>query len=198
MLPQHTKKVSMTKNRWLSDSVSRGEYAGEEDFANKFEREHEELQRLAFLLTADAESAARCVRLAFRQCIASNSVFKGWALNWARRLIIRNAVSLTMGPGEEPIADRDESSKEEEIACLADHSFESIVNLTAFERCAYVICILEGYSTSDCALLLGRPAREINKALNRIRRQEAQLDKSGQWCPASREPGRLSEAEETG
>jgi DNA-directed RNA polymerase specialized sigma24 family protein len=176
----------MTRNRWLPKSMcNRGEYAGEEEFASAFECEHAGLQRLAFLLTANAEAAGKCVRLAFCQCIASSSVFKGWTLNWARRMIIRNAVSLSLVLGDQPLTDRDGDSKDGAIACIPDHSIESILDLPAFERCAYVICVLERYSTNDCALLLGRSPREINRALDRVRNRLRQNDKSGQRCTAS-------------
>jgi hypothetical protein len=190
----------MTNNRWPSNSVSkRGEYAGEEEFASTFEYEHEGLQRLAFLITANAEAAGRCMRLAFCQCIASSSVFKGWALKWARRMIIRNAVILTMGPEGQAWASKDDDLNNAAIASISDHSIEAVLDLPAFERCAYVICVLERYSTNDCALLLGRSPREINQALDRVKNQETQMNENGQRRTTNRvELGHVSRVEEQG
>jgi hypothetical protein len=187
----------MTKNPWLSNSVSkRGEYVGEEEFASTFEYEHEGLQKLAFLLTANAEMAGRCMRLAFCQCIASSSVFKGWALNWARLMIIRNAVILTMYPEGQVLASEDGDSNNAAIARISDPSIEEVLDLPAFERCAYVICVLECYSTKECALLLGRSPREVTQALDRVLNQEGQINENGQRCTTNRvELGHLSRAE---
>jgi len=186
----------MTRNRWPCNSVSkRGEYAGEDDFAYTFEREQARLQRLALLLTANAEAARSCVRLAFDECIASSSVFKEWALKWARRMIIRNAASLTLNP-DKPLGSRNGGSGTA-IAHIPDYPLESILDLPALERLAYVICVLERYSTNDCALLLGRSPREIDRALDRVGSHRGEIEESRQMCTANRTClERLSKAEE--
>ena len=62
-----------------------------------FECERVGFHWLAALLTGDSEIAKRCVALAFRECMVSDSVSKGWVLRWARRTVIRNAIRLLTG-----------------------------------------------------------------------------------------------------
>jgi DNA-directed RNA polymerase specialized sigma24 family protein len=136
-----------------------------------FDRERVGLHSLAQLLTGNSEIARRCLALAFRECIMSDSVSKGWVLSWARRTVIRNAIRLlTRGQSlSSTCAESDNGSPAFalEAPCVADGS-EWILGLPECDRLVYVICVLERYSTQDCALLLGKSVREIYRTLRQI------------------------------
>ena len=160
----------------------RCEYASKEDFASAFECERVGLQRLALLLTANEEAAKRCLILAFQECIASGSVFKGWVLSWARRIIIRNAINLVGGSGAQSFVETNCDADNGLSALPPDDSLgtveasEAILDLPELDRFAFVICALERYSMHDCALLLGRSPREINEARQRAGNLVGQID----------------------
>jgi hypothetical protein len=145
-----------------------------EEFARVFECERVGLQRLALLLTADSEAARLCLMRSFRECIAGSPVSKEWILRWTRRVVIRNAISLVIGPRDETFVDSNDDADKRLIAFSQDDSLgtnaesESILDLPTFDRCVFVICVLEHYSMYDCALLLGRTPRDVNEARERV------------------------------
>jgi DNA-directed RNA polymerase specialized sigma24 family protein len=161
--------------RWLGQKTSsRGEYASKEEFVRVFESERADLQRLALLLTADSDSAKRCLIRAFRECMASSSVSKEWVLSWTRRMVIRNAISLVMGLGGQSLVNTNDETDDGLAAFSPDDSVgaiaeaESILGLPELERFVFIICVLERYSIHDCALLLGKSPRDINEARQRV------------------------------
>ena len=163
------------KARWFRNTVNeRCEYALKGEFVSVFEREQSSLQRLAFLLTANSGVAKRCLMRAFRDCIASNSVSRGWALCWTRRMIIRNAISLVMGLEDPSFVDTHDDAGDGLVASFPDVSssaiagFESILDLPKFDRFVFVICDFERYSMHDCASLLGTSPKEISLARERV------------------------------
>ena len=179
-------KTHATKVRWFGKTVSgRREYASKEEFAGVFECELDGLQKLAVLLTADSEAARRCLTLAFRECITGSSVSKEWVLAWARRVIIRNAISLVLDFGDHSFGDASAGAESGSISFSIDNSpgrFAEpgpILELPQLDRLVFVICVLEGYSIHDCALLLGRSPREIYGVRHRVSIQEAQIDEPG-------------------
>jgi DNA-directed RNA polymerase specialized sigma24 family protein len=163
------------------EANDRCEYACKEEFISVFECEREGLQKLALLLTANKEAANQCLIRALLECIASSSVFKGWTLNWARRVVIRNAISFILDRGGQSlfnvIGDADTGlisfTPGDTLSALAE--FESVLGLPDVERFVFVICVLEGYSPHDCALLLGRSPREIDEVRKRIAHQIVQI-----------------------
>ena len=173
----------MMKVHWFSRTVSeRDEYARREEFVSVFQCERIGLQRLALLLTANSEAVRRCLIRAFRECIASSSVSKEWVLRWTRRMVIRNAISLVMGPEGELFVNTNDDADDGFVAFSPDDSpgviaaSESILDLPEFERFVFVICVLERYSIHDCALLLGKSRRDINEARQRVGNQVGQID----------------------
>ena len=174
----------MKRARRFGKTVSeRCEYASKEEFASAFECERVGLQSLALLLTANKEAAKRCLVIAFRECIASGSVFKGWVLSWTRRMVIRNAIRLVMGAERQSSVSTDCNADNGFIAFCPDDSrnttaeSEEILDLPELDRFVFVICVLERYSVHDCALLLGRSPRDINEARQRAANQVRQIDK---------------------
>jgi DNA-directed RNA polymerase specialized sigma24 family protein len=171
------------KVRWFGRTISeKCEYARKEEFAGVFESERAGLQRLALLLTANSEAAKRCLIRAFRECITGSSVSREWVLSWTRRMVIRNAISLVMGPGGQRFVNTNDDAGNGLIAFSPDDSLatiaesESILDLPEFDRFVFVICVLERYSMHDCALLLGRSPREVNEARRRVGNQVGQID----------------------
>lgn len=59
-----------------------------------FRDQRELLERLAFLITADASSAERAVRRACEITLQGNSPFHDWLLEWAKATTIAAAISL--------------------------------------------------------------------------------------------------------
>lgn len=162
----------MTRARSFGSTIAgRCEYAHKEDFVSVFDRERVGLHRLAQLLTGNSEIARRCLALAFRECIMSDSVSKGWVLSWARRTVIRNAIRLlTRGQSLSSTCAESHNGSPAfalEAPCVADGS-EWILGLPECDRLVYVICVLERYSTQDCALLLGKSVRDIYRTLRQI------------------------------
>lgn len=176
----------MSRIRWRRRVAGkRDEYVSKEEFVGVFESEQVGLQRLALLLTANSNVAAQCLGLALQQCLATSFVFKGWALTWVRRIVIRNAISLVMGPGDQSFVNRNDDADDGLIAFSPDDSrgaiatSESILDLPEFDRFVFVICVLEGYSVHDCAVLLRRSLQDINDALHRTSKQLEHLDGFG-------------------
>jgi DNA-directed RNA polymerase specialized sigma24 family protein len=182
--------MNVMKIRWFGKRVmERYEYASKEEFVGAFERERVGLQRLALMLTKNSETAKLCLIRAFRECVAGSSVSKGWILTWARRVVIRNAISLVTCPGHPSFVNTNDDADSGLIAFSPDDSlgaiaeFESIFGLPEFDRLVFVICVLEHYSIHDCALLLGKSPREINEVRYRVGDQVGQID---EFCNSSR------------
>jgi DNA-directed RNA polymerase specialized sigma24 family protein len=146
------------------------------------------LYLLAFLLTADDATAEKCFVSGLEDSKNGNLVFKDWAQSWARRAIIANAIrivhprpqlatlDLTMvdhtmvnqtmghpsanesapgehaGAGDAAVAAHLETLSEEVLAIIA---------LPAFQRFAFVMSVLEGYSNREASLLLDCSVMEL-------------------------------------
>ena len=77
-------------------------YASSDDFRRVFHEDTDSLYRLAFLLTADHETAQQCFVSGLEDSVNRSAVFKDWAHSWARRTIIQNAVrAINPRPMEE-------------------------------------------------------------------------------------------------
>lgn len=145
-----------------------GEYATKEHFRELFTEDMNRLYLLSFLLTADHEKAERCFVAGLDECVTGGPVFREWARTWARRIVVQNAIrmiaphmgSATIAPG---------------TFQAQDARFAEVLGLEDFERFVYVLSVLEGFSDSDCATLLGVSSRDIREARIRAFRQIADL-----------------------
>ncbi len=145
-------------------------YATADDFQQLFVREMTDLFRLSLQLTVDAEKAESSLILAMRECFANSTVAKGWALSWARRTVVRNAIRLVLAkenamPNDiyrEAGSDFHLQPSEYRAEALQDSL--AILELPDFDRLVFVICVLERYSILDCALLLTRSPKDVNEA----------------------------------
>lgn len=143
-----------------------GPYAISSDFYKVFADNLESLHSLAFLLMADETKAEACFVSGFANCVQANSVFQEWALSWARRTVVQNAVRLLKpqrhhAPGElGPI---------EPFCCSFARTpqnspiLASILGLLDFERFVFVLSVLCGYSDQECSLLLNCSRQDVRE-----------------------------------
>src|ERR1700739_1886574 len=128
-------------------------YATATDFCRIFQSDMNHLYLLSFLLTADHSVAEQCFVQGLEDAQNGSPVFKEWAHSWARRLLVVNAIRmirprpenthLTSTPGRNAI----------ETVSLPT-GIASIIGLNPFERFAFAMSVLEGYSDRECSLLL--------------------------------------------
>lgn len=136
-------------------------YASAADFGDVFLSNMNRLYLLAYLLTADHEMAERCFVEAIDHCINGNSVFKEWTPSWARRAIIKNAI-LMIAHELEGCGERLNKSPLLVVwRGERDHLLDHVAQLEPFERCVFVISVLERFSDYECSLLLRRTRMEI-------------------------------------
>jgi DNA-directed RNA polymerase specialized sigma24 family protein len=130
------------------------------DFCRIFMKDMDRLYTLAYLLSADRETAEQCFVSGLENSAKGNPVFKEWAESWARRTIIQNAI-LRLQPIESRTTDGSDANSE---ASSERPEFAAIVGLPAFERFVFVMSVLEGYSDQDCSLLLGCARAQVAQA----------------------------------
>lgn len=171
---------AMGSNRMELFSVA--EYATASDFQKFFASEMPDIVRLAFLLTADAEKAERCVNVTMRECMASRSVLKRFLREWTRNTLIGNGIRMMTGIPVCPLPKIPQQgsfpstrkSRRRAIGTSAESA--GILELSDLDRLVYVVCVLERYPTQDCALLLGKSPQLIREARNRALRQIAAFE----------------------
>jgi len=128
-------------------------YATGQDFCRIFKEDMKNLYQLAFCLTADPAKAEQCFVSGLEDCATGNRVFKEWAKSWARRTIIRNALRLV---APRPLlANSVQDASGLQVRPGEQREVSALFELDAFDRFAFVMSVLEGYSDQDCALLLG-------------------------------------------
>lgn len=149
-------------------------YATSADFCRIFESDVNRLYLLALLLTTDHESAEKCFVSGLEDAKNGNLVFKDWAESWARRSIIANAIRMIHPRPQLARVDHqsaNESGSGEHAAMgraaavtrLQTFSEEvtAIIALPAFQRFAFVMSVLEGYSNREASLLLDCSVTEL-------------------------------------
>jgi hypothetical protein len=121
-------------------------------------------------VTADAEKAESCLILAMRECLSNSAISKEWALVWARRKVVCNAIRLVLGTEDAPPKNIHSATGPNSHLHPGDYRIEAlrdslaILALPNFDRLVFVICVLERYSIMDCALLLNRSPKDVNDA----------------------------------
>ena len=142
----------MRKARTLEQDKAR--FATAADFLKIFASEMYSLFLLAFLLTADLETAEICFVNGLEECVHGMDSFPEWAGLWARRSIIKHAIRLMM-PAQRDTQRSPRTRLKWPATQETNNMIRSLSALSAFERFAFVMSILEGYSDQDCTLLLG-------------------------------------------
>lgn len=153
-------------------------YATGSDFCQIFKSDMRSLYLLSLLLTGDSEKAEQCFVTGLDDCAADNQVFREWARSWARRAVIKNAIRLI---APQPTATAAESRRvaqkvSDQMKAELRAEIFTVASLEPFERFAFVMSVLEGYSDRDCTLLLGCTRETLiaarNSALQRIAHHE--------------------------
>jgi len=146
------------KKRKLPDF--RDDYANWSDFCQVFECNEKEFYLLAFLLTADHQTAEACVLAAMEGSCKEGNVFRGWEKVWSKRCIIIKAISAIASrplSRDRRLEDGDPRLRELELGNLLG----AVVRLEPAERGVFVVTVLERYSVQECSLLLGRSPESV-------------------------------------
>ena len=149
------------------------------EFCQIFETDMNRLYRLSFLLTGDEPTAEQCFLGGLHMAKEGNPVFKNWAEAWARRVIILDAIRVLR---TRLTVDTPESFARGASGCATDRpEIIEIVKLPVFERFAFVMSVLEGYSDHECSLHIGCTRAAVAaarvRALERIGRAAELRDK---------------------
>jgi hypothetical protein len=169
------------------DSALIGDYATLDDVQKQFASKMTELFLLALLLTADADKAQHCLVHSIRECLERDTILKGWLPAWIRNTVIRNGIRIVKGtqcdsPRKEPQPELLPSIHVLPKSALGAWEYSAgILELSDLDRLAYVICVLENYSSLDCALLLGRSRQEVCDSRNRALAKVAEFE--SECCP---------------
>ena len=116
--------------------------------------EMSELYLLAFMLTADKETAAECVLDAMDDYLNSSvGNLIDWVGSDGKRAVIVHAVRL-VGPKVKALHSWSLPDGTRPSIAPNYQPFAVITTLNAFERFVYVLTILEGYGEEECASVL--------------------------------------------
>jgi hypothetical protein len=135
-------------------------YATGHDFCRIFTEDMKNLYLLGFLLTGDSAKAEQCFVSGLDDCATGNRVFREWARSWARRTVIRNALRVvaprpSANEVSNPAGSNGSQGAKAQVQPVLSVEVSVLLDLPSFERFAFVMSVLEGYSDQDCALLLG-------------------------------------------
>lgn len=140
------------------------EYATRADFEQVFSESMSGLHLLAYLLTADKDKAEQCFVSGLEDSVNGNPVFRDWARSWSRRAIIKRAILMIHPAAAAPDLSREAPQpiqvSNTDFLKLAD----SVTSLAAFPRFVFVMAVLEGYSSLECALLLNSTRHSVRDA----------------------------------
>lgn len=164
-----------SRNR-RSSRQSAGEHATRSDFQKIFSEDMAGLHLLAYLLTADHQLAEQAFVAGLEDTIDGNPVFRQWARSWSQRAIVKRAIKAMDPSPKEPhhgSVRMDPQTGNEELDALA----RRMAHLSAFQRFVFVLSVLEGYSTMECAALLSCPPADIIAAKADALRSVAVYDK---------------------
>jgi hypothetical protein len=145
-------------------------YATRDDFLKILNEGLNGLYLLSFLLTGDHQKGERCFVAGIEDCARENRVFMEWAVAWAKRVIVKNAIrELNPRPSHSnssalPTVFSHNQQSGDPIGYFA---LEAILRLPDFERFVFVLCVLEHYRQHECAVLLGCSASEVREARTR-------------------------------
>ena len=129
------------------------EFATRADFEKIFTEDMHGLHLLALLLTADQARAEQAFVAGLEDSIHGNPVFRQWARSWSKRAIIKNAIKL-VSPVSTQQSSTDPAVPSETGDTHADALIACVTRLEPLQRFVFVMAILEGYSTAECAALL--------------------------------------------
>ena len=141
------------------------DHATREDFQQIFSEDMAGLHLLARLLTGDEAQAEQVFVAGLEDSINGNPVFRQWARSWSRRAIIKRAIrAVTPSPGDSTASIPGPASHPETLNAELNGLLSSVATLSPFQRFVFVLCVLEGYSTSECAMLLACTLADVVSA----------------------------------
>ena len=155
------------------EDISLRDYASASDVRNAFSKRREELQWLAFFITADEATAAECVTDACSLTEKQNTVFGQWLATWARYATIRSAINhrqiaikemVNRYAGEQCPHGAHSKLSTELLDRVVDQTDWFVETLDVLQRAALVICGVERHSISEAALLLGQSKATVLSA----------------------------------
>jgi len=158
-----------------SATAEADQYTSAEDFGRVFTEHMDKLYRLAFLLTGDAEAAEQCFVGGLEDSLHSNTVFRKWALLWARQAIIKNAIA-TLSPhphSDSALSRHDYDSEEIPVFGQESIAIAEVLALNDFDRFVFVMSVLEGLSDNQCSFLLDCSLPELQRSRNQAIQQIA-------------------------
>ena len=165
-------------------------FATEEDFCFIFRGEMKALYLLAWLITADPANAEKCLVSGLDDCLQAANVLTGHAHSWARRMIAKNAIRILRQRPEMPQAPLQHAvcPRTSRTPPHCDPYLERVMALGEFERLVFVLCVLEGYSEADCALLIRCSPQQIGSVRGKALTQIAESSPDGGVNLAEAEP----------
>jgi DNA-directed RNA polymerase specialized sigma24 family protein len=126
------------------------------------------LYQLSYLLTADHQKAERCFVASIEACANENRVFREWARTWTKRVVVENAIrELKPRPGRSNSSSLPSFRNQQSSSRNGHFTAGALLGLSDFERFVVVLCVLERYRESECALLLGCSASQVRDACAR-------------------------------
>ena len=153
----------------ISESAE-NQYTTGEEFLKIFEEDLNPLYQLSFLLTGNHHKAERCFVAGIEHCANQNRVFREWAHAWTKRVIVENAIrelkprwSRSNWPSLPSVFSHNQQLSSPDRHFDAD----AVLRLADFERFVFIMCVLERYRKSECALLLGCSASKVREACTR-------------------------------
>lgn len=152
----------------ISESAE-NQYATGEDFLRIFHEDLNPLYQLSFLLTGDHQRGEKCFVAGIEDCANENRVFREWARAWTKRVIVENAIrEIQPRLSSNSSSLRSVFSHNQQSSSPSRHfDADAVLRLADFERFVFVMCVLERYRESECALLLGCSASQVREACTR-------------------------------
>jgi DNA-directed RNA polymerase specialized sigma24 family protein len=144
------------------------QYATAEEFLRVFDEDLNPLYQLSFLLTGDHQKGETCFVAAIERCANETRVFRQWARAWAKRVIVQSAIRELQPRLSSKSSPRSVFSLNHQSSSPSRHfDAGAVLRLEDFERFVFVMCVLERYRESECALLLGCSAFQVREACTR-------------------------------
>jgi len=140
-------------------------YATCQHFLKIFDEDMQGLYQLSFLLTGDHQKGEKCFVAGMEACAKENRVFREWALTWAKRVIVQNAIrELQPRPSHSESSALAATAFSQKNGPIEHFDVDVVLGLADFERFVFVMCVLERYREYECALLLGCSDSEVREA----------------------------------
>jgi DNA-directed RNA polymerase specialized sigma24 family protein len=154
------------------------QYATHGDFRKILDEDLNRLYQLSLFLTADHQKAEKCFVASIEDCANENGVFREFARPWTKRVVVENAIrELKPRPSRSNNSSSLPSLRKQESSSPTGHfAADALLGLADFERFVFVLCVLERYRESDCALLLGCSASQVREAWTRAIETLASID----------------------